>query len=279
MTPSERAAEPISEQLFMAAVEIAYALENSLGHASELANLRDATSAYAAQKRVPVSVAPSPEHVAWLRYICDITGQKPTRIVVCDSDHPDAFKVYRAAPVAPTSHDSLGDLTLAKWWQAEYFGALDKIDALRAMLKRVLDTHEAWAGAVSSAENAQANFSNPQPEIDKQLRAAVAASDAERDARKLLADTQRSEAQAVPDEQNESAETNKETRAPLVPAGPELFDGMVRVPCAVMMNPGHPQNGWLFIPHADDKWVSLVRLDAFSGKIIEYWLASNRGTA
>ncbi len=40
---------------------------------------------------------PSPqaerEHVAWLRYI--IESGKPTRVVVCDSDAPKAFKVYR----------------------------------------------------------------------------------------------------------------------------------------------------------------------------------------
>lgn len=33
------------------------------------------------------------EPVAWLRYV---TGhERPTRIVVCSSDHPDAFPVYR----------------------------------------------------------------------------------------------------------------------------------------------------------------------------------------
>lgn len=53
---------------------------------------------------------------------------------------------------------------------------------------------------------------------------------------------------------------------------PELFDGMVAVPCAVMMNPANPQNGWLFIPHADDKWVSAVKLESISGRIIEHWL-------
>jgi cob(I)alamin adenosyltransferase len=58
-----------------------------------------------------------------------------------------------------------------------------------------------------------------------------------------------------------------------------LIDGMVKVPCAVMMNPASRQNGWLFIPHADGNWVSLCKLDAFSGKIIEYWLAESAAAA
>lgn len=53
-----------------------------------------------------------------------------------------------------------------------------------------------------------------------------------------------------------------------------LQDGMVAVPCAVQMDPAHPQRGWLFIPHVDGQWVSAARLDVFSRKIIEYWLAA-----
>lgn len=55
--------------------------------------------------------------------------------------------------------------------------------------------------------------------------------------------------------------------------GPPL-DGLTAIPCAVMLNPGHPQNGWLFIPHVDGKWVTLTKLGEFSGKIIEHWLAA-----
>lgn len=42
------------------------------------------------------------EHVAWLRYKSDPTGNKPPRIKLCDSDDPGAFKVFRrAAPAQP----------------------------------------------------------------------------------------------------------------------------------------------------------------------------------
>lgn len=34
------------------------------------------------------------EHTAWLRYV-HIDGRDESRIVVCDSDAPKAFKVYR----------------------------------------------------------------------------------------------------------------------------------------------------------------------------------------
>lgn len=34
------------------------------------------------------------EHTAWLRYV-RIDGRDESRIVVCDSDEPKAFKVYR----------------------------------------------------------------------------------------------------------------------------------------------------------------------------------------
>lgn len=34
------------------------------------------------------------EYVAWCRYV--IEHDKPTRIVLCDSDEPGAFKVYRS---------------------------------------------------------------------------------------------------------------------------------------------------------------------------------------
>lgn len=37
------------------------------------------------------------EHVAWLRYKSDPTGNKPPRIKLCDSDDPGAFKVFRHA--------------------------------------------------------------------------------------------------------------------------------------------------------------------------------------
>lgn len=55
--------------------------------------------------------------------------------------------------------------------------------------------------------------------------------------------------------------------------GPAIPPGAVRVPCAVMLDSEHPQDHWLFIPHADGQWVSLCRLDPFSSGIIENWLA------
>lgn len=56
------------------------------------------------------------------------------------------------------------------------------------------------------------------------------------------------------------------------PSTPPLSGGLQLLPCAVMMNDASPQNGWLFVPHVDGKWVSLCKLDGFSGKIIEYWM-------
>lgn len=41
-------------------------------------------------------VAPAQEHVAWLRYVR--AHDRPTRIQLCDSDTPGAFKVYAAQP-------------------------------------------------------------------------------------------------------------------------------------------------------------------------------------
>lgn len=40
--------------------------------------------------------APAQEHVAWLRYVR--AHERPTRIQLCDSDTPGAFKVYAAPP-------------------------------------------------------------------------------------------------------------------------------------------------------------------------------------
>lgn len=46
------------------------------------------------------------EHVAWLRYKSDSTGNKPPRIKLCDSDDPGAFKVFRHAnPAQPAGQD------------------------------------------------------------------------------------------------------------------------------------------------------------------------------
>ena len=49
---------------------------------------------------VPLYAAPQPapaqEHVAWLRYVR--AHERPTRIQLCDSDTPGAFKVYAAPP-------------------------------------------------------------------------------------------------------------------------------------------------------------------------------------
>jgi len=63
---------------------------------------------------------------------------------------------------------------------------------------------------------------------------------------------------------------------PAAPAAewvPELPNGAwQQVPCAVCFEVDHPQHGWLFIPHADGKWVSLCKLPQFSEQVIRYWL-------
>jgi len=66
---------------------------------------------------------------------------------------------------------------------------------------------------------------------------------------------------------------------PVDPTIPELPNGAWQnVPCAVCFEDGHPQRGWLFIPHADGKWVSLCKLPQFSEQIIRYWLAEPNAT-
>ncbi len=46
---------------------------------------------------------------------------------------------------------------------------------------------------------------------------------------------------------------------------PKLIEGMQLVPCSVS------SDGWLYIPHADGKWVSATKLQPFSQKVIEHW--------
>jgi hypothetical protein len=48
---------------------------------------------------------------------------------------------------------------------------------------------------------------------------------------------------------------------------PELSEAMTLIPCAVT------PDGWLWIPHADDKWVTGAKLQPFSQEVIRYWLA------
>jgi hypothetical protein len=44
------------------------------------------------------------EHVAWCRYVTQ--HERPTRIVICDSDAPGAFKVYRPALACGVDRDA-----------------------------------------------------------------------------------------------------------------------------------------------------------------------------
>jgi hypothetical protein len=57
---------------------------------------------------------------------------------------------------------------------------------------------------------------------------------------------------------------------------PALPEGMRSLPCAVQIDPLHPQHGWLFIPHVDGQWVTAFKLAPFSQKVIEYWLAASQ---
>lgn len=69
-----------------------------------------------------------------------------------------------------------------------YEVALHQIDALRDALVRVLDTHEKEAKAAASMRVAQENYSDGgRREAAAHLRAMSAASDAEKQARTLLA--------------------------------------------------------------------------------------------
>lgn len=60
--------------------------------APELPNAPEADAVDAPVEQPVRRHAPS-EHVAWCRYVC--RHEKPTRIVLCDSDAPGAFPVYR----------------------------------------------------------------------------------------------------------------------------------------------------------------------------------------
>jgi len=59
-------------------------------------------------------------------------------------------------------------------------------------------------------------------------------------------------------------------------AHPPLVGGLVHVPCSVQLNLADRFPGWLFVPHVDNEWVSAVKLDDFSLKVIETWLKANR---
>lgn len=64
-----------------------------------------------------------------------------------------------------------------------------RVDALERALRNVLNTREAEAAAMLSAKNAEENFSASERELDAMTVAMVAASEAEKNARELLADS------------------------------------------------------------------------------------------
>lgn len=66
----------------------------------------------ALRERLARPVVPPEEHIGWCRYV---TGhEKATRIVLCDSDAPGAFKVYRSAPTSVPLTDE--QITAPRLW-------------------------------------------------------------------------------------------------------------------------------------------------------------------
>ena len=60
-----------------------------------------------------VKAQPAPaEHVAWCKY--EQRHERPTRIVLCDSDEDGAFRVYAAPPAAQPAPVPLTDLQLSE---------------------------------------------------------------------------------------------------------------------------------------------------------------------
>lgn len=56
--------------------------------------LKDEGTTHGLLMQVLQHLTKPPDHVAWCRYL--IEHDRPTRIVLCDSDEPGAFKVYRS---------------------------------------------------------------------------------------------------------------------------------------------------------------------------------------
>lgn len=52
---------------------------------------------------------------------------------------------------------------------------------------------------------------------------------------------------------------------------PELVHGLELLPCAT-------RDGWIYIPHADGKWVTAAKLEPFSLAVIDCWKAEQRRT-
>jgi hypothetical protein len=52
---------------------------------------------------------------------------------------------------------------------------------------------------------------------------------------------------------------------------PELPEDFTLVPCAICLEKSHPQYGWVFVPHADNKWSSAATLGDFNMKTVTNW--------
>jgi hypothetical protein len=112
------------------------------------------------------SVAPA-EHVAWCRYIHKHEG--PSRIVLCDSDAPGAFKVYQAASVVPADAPSPAQPEAREAPHSQ--GALDVLAERRRQIEKERwtpehdDEHTDGVLALAASCYATADTGSPLPKV------------------------------------------------------------------------------------------------------------------
>ena len=96
----------------------------------------DAINAVLAKRNVPQPAPEDDDYVAWLRYEhCD---NRPTRILMADSDEPGAFKVYRCSNVARPVADAR-----KKWDLSNRFAEIITSDILQLLFDQQITPEKA----------------------------------------------------------------------------------------------------------------------------------------
>lgn len=52
---------------------------------------------------------------------------------------------------------------------------------------------------------------------------------------------------------------------------PELDDKITLMPCGICLDKNDPHYGWIYLPHANGKWVSSATLSSYIIKMVEEW--------